>query len=222
MDSSDEQDDFKPVGATCAGKPIAGAMYPFSGDLMYGSERFAGMAEKATEGIDVRSLNAASITFGVSAIDAKVNEWIAISREIEDGPQPVAFWNELADLQRTIRLERKWNLIASVNGGTLWDGGKEPFQSYETAVAVRNEIVHFKGEFLGRDEAPNKRIQGLMQQLGVKSTATFVEGDVSSWVYDLLGCPKLGHWVARRIRPFFNDVHTLLLRSPNHRMEPTR
>ena len=55
-------------------------------------------------------------------------------------------------------------MIASLGGGTLWDNGKEPLQWYSVIVALRNELIHYKGQFLGKDEAPSKKIKDLLMK----------------------------------------------------------
>jgi hypothetical protein len=104
----------------------------------------------------------ACIIFGASSIEARLNEWISVACEIDGGPRPIAFWSETIQLQKSHSIERKWNLIASVHGEEICNGAEDPFQSYETIVALRNEVIHFKAQFLGRNESPNNRIKGLM------------------------------------------------------------
>ena len=199
--------------ASCASMIAKGAMYPFSSDLMAGCEHFGILAQSSTDSDATRRWNTSCLMFAGSVIDARVNEWVAIAKEIEDGPQPIAFWTEVAELQKTLSLERKWNLIASVHGGRLWNSGEEPFQSYGLIVSLRNELVHFKGEFLGKDDAPSSKIRGLMGQFKIESEATFIEGDVSSWVRDLLEQKGLASWVASKVRSFYDEAIQLLLNS---------
>ena len=71
-------------------------------------------------------------------------------------------------------------------------------------------MVHFKGQLLGKDEAPNRKIAGLTAHLGIQSDATFLEGDVSAWSADLLAHRQLGDWVVSKVRPFYDDVIGLL------------
>lgn len=81
-------------------------------------------------------------------------------------------------------------------------------------MTLRNEFTHFKGKFLGKDETPSRKVESLMAQLGVASTATFKESDVSSWSNDLLRSPRLGPWVAQKVRPFYDDALNLVLGKP--------
>jgi len=196
---------------TCAGAPIKDAMHPYSDDLIKGCEKFAQMAFEATEQEDIRLYNSSCIFFSVSCIEAKLNEWLSILKKIETSKSK--FLTEMEKLQKTLKLERKWNLIASTHNGVMWSSGEDPFQSFETLVSLRNELVHYKGTFLGKDETPNNRIKGLMETFNIKSNSTFIENDCSSWIYDLLNSNKLGGWVYEKTKPFYNDLPTLLTKS---------
>ena len=198
--------------ATCAGKSIAGAMHPFSEDLTKGCQFFAQLAQTSTQAEEIRYANTACIFIAASAIEAKVNEWISISQILGgEGKIPEDFWKSLVSLQRNLRFEDKWNLIASLHNGKLWDRGQDPFQSFDIIVSLRNELIHYKGQFLGRDETPNKKIKDLMRRFGVKSHATFIEDEVSTWVEDLLKVKELGGWICSKIKSFCNDAYSLLL-----------
>lgn len=155
--------------------------------------------------------NTACVLFGVSSIEACINEWVSIAAEIEDADISIDFWKELGNIQKSLSIRSKWNLIVSVSSGTKWDSSRDPFQSFESIAALRNELIHFKGELLGKDEAPNRKIKGLLSYFGLKSEATFVEGDVSSWVADLLAHKEVGKWVYEKIDEFYNAVVPMLL-----------
>lgn len=200
-----------PEDGTCAGKAISGAMHFFSTDLLQGCSYFAAEAERARDHEERRFCATACIFFGASVIETKVNEWISISTNIADTEIPQEFWKTLESSQKNLRLDEKWNLITSVSGGTLWDSGKEPFQSYSMILALRNELVHYKGQFLGKDEAPSKKIKELLTKFRVQSKATSVEADTSTWVADLLNEPTLARWIADKVNCFHSDAYKLLL-----------
>ena len=197
--------------ATCGGKPISGAMHIFSTDLLQGCSHFAAEAARTHDSEERRFCATACIFFGASVMEAKVNEWISISTNVADTEIPQDFWKTLEISQKNLRLEEKWNLIASVSGGTLWDNGKEPFQSYSVILALRNELIHYKGQFLGKDEAPSRKIKDLLMKFRIQSKATFIEADASSWVADLLNEPSLSRWVADKVNYFHADAYKLLL-----------
>ena len=153
---------------TCAGKPIKAAMHMFSSDLIKGCNSFAEKAKAASKNEEVRFFNTACIFFATSAIEAKVNEWISVSQQCFKD-EPKAFWHALAPLAKKLKIDEKWNLIASSENGILWDNSREPFQSFELITLLRNELGHFKGQFLPKDAPTKKKIKGLMNKLGVKS-----------------------------------------------------
>ena len=117
-------------------------------------------------------------------------------------------------MQKSLKVDEKWNLIASYQKATLWDNSKEPFQSYRIVTALRNELVHYKGSFLGKDEVPNNKIKVLMQKFKAETKASFIGDDVSSWVSELLNKKDLGAWVYDRTKEFHESFFSLLMESP--------
>ncbi len=205
---SRKKNDINPE-ETCAGKPISTVMHIFSSDFIRGCSWFADKIKTAEYDDEVRSLNTACIFFATSAIEAKVNEQISIAKQCFMD-EPSSFWHALAPLVKTIKTEEKWNLIASHENGTLWDKGREPFQSFDLIASLRNELIHYKGEFLPKDTPPTNKIKGLMELLGVKSEANFIEDDCSAWVYDLLNSRDLGNWVVSKLKDFEVNFMSLL------------
>ncbi|MDA3833114.1 MAG: hypothetical protein PF495_06920 [Spirochaetales bacterium] len=206
--ADDNENNAKPE-TICAGKAIRAAMHMFSADLSRGCKAFAEKAQNAETNDEVRVYNTACILFATSTIEAKVNEWISIARVcFED--EPKSFWHTLAPMVKALKLEDRWNLIASHEDGTLWDNGREPFQSFDLISTLRNELVHYKGDFLPKDSTPIKKIKSLKDMFDIKSQSTFIEDDCSTWVYDLLNSRKLGHWVASRASSFEENLLKLM------------
>ena len=81
-------------------------------------------------------------------------------------------------------------------------------------ASLRNELVHYKGDFRPKDTPVNKKIKGLMEILGVESKTSFIEDDCSAWVYDLLNSRDLGPWVASKVSEFEGQLMALLNGSP--------
>lgn len=198
---------------TCAGKPIKAAMHMFSSEFLAGCKKFAELASLSDCEQDVRLFNTSCIINAACYLEAKVNEEISIgvicySETEAEGKS----WRTIQNLQKKLTVQEKWDLVANKQNGALWNKGSEPFQSFETISSLRNELVHYKGAFLSKDEAPNKKISGLMVSLNVSSKATWIEDDCSSWVTDLLGSKELSNWVFSRISEFNESYHEL--RSP--------
>lgn len=193
---------------TCAGSTIKMAMHQYSDDLYNGCQHFSHLAELFDNEFDIRMANTSCILFGVSAIEAKLNEWISISAELSK--TNLSVWADIRDNHNKLPLQEKWNLIVERIGGTSWGSGKEPFQSYGLVVRLRNELVHYKGELLGKDEAPNKRITHIMKTLGIATESSFTDDDCSSWAHDLLNSKQLGSWVFASITPLWEKMFDLV------------
>ena len=188
---------------SCAGKPIKSAMFPFSTDLIRGCEKFSRLCSESSDTKDIRVFNTSCIFSAVSYLEAKINESVSTAKLfLDDGDSEGKIWRVIHDLQKKLSIQEKWDLMASVRNGVLWDASREPFQSFETIVSLRNELVHYKGTFFGRDETPNKRISGLLTKFSIKSESTWVESDCSSWVTDLLNVKELSQWVLEKIKLF--------------------
>ena len=87
---------------SCAGLPIKAAMSPLSADLITGCERFATLIDVQNCAVSTVHLNIACVMFAVGSTEARVNEWISISRECDGAEPSNSFWIELAELQKTL------------------------------------------------------------------------------------------------------------------------
>lgn len=190
-------------GDTCAGAKIGTAMHFFSHDLFEGCKYNAHLAKTAEKTFQVRSANMSCILFSVSAIEAKLNELITMFGSIPDCSN---VWSDVLTNHQRKPTAQKWNLITAKTNGTDWNHTDEPFRLYNLIKALRNELVHYKGELLEQDVAPNVKIQEIMTKLGVQSEATFMEDDCSSWANDLLNNRELGTFVVESISPVWENM----------------
>ena len=178
-------------------------MYPFSFDLIKGCHYFASAANEAKEKEHIRYCNTACILLGASIIESMLNEWISFRETM--GPDnwrkhiKKEYWQTLNSIQKNISVRDKWNLFASVIGGELWDSSKEPFQSYEVILSLRNELVHYKGKFLRHGEVPVNKLKELFVKHSVGEKEPKDIDDISSWITDLLESPSLGLWVKEKV-----------------------
>lgn len=196
---------------TCAGRPIRAALHPFSVEFLAGCRKFSELAQETDNGQEILIFGTSCIVNAACFLEAKLNEEVAIARTcFEEESVERRQWNDIKDRARRDSVPQKWNQIAALTGGCRWSSGEEPFQSYETISSLRNELVHFKGELLGKDEAPTRRIAGLMQQFGVQSEATWVEDDCSSWITDLLSEKTVVRWVSEKITSFDHQYYALM------------
>lgn len=120
-------------------------LYRFSADILMIVRKNAHMVVKAADDASVFNLNLSSIFLSGSFLEAMLNEQIALcAHSATDTIKPSrAFWARLNEMQKSLTVIDKWNLISSTRGGQRWDGAIEPFQSHDTLSALRNELVHF-------------------------------------------------------------------------------
>jgi hypothetical protein len=195
---------------SCAGKSIKSSMHSFSADFLAGCKKFSELASISEVPQDITIFNTSSIINAASYLEAKINEEISIAVICyEESDAEGKAWRAIQNLQKKLTVQEKWDLVALRTNGIEWNKAIEPFQSIELIISLRNELVHYKGAFLGKDETPNKKITGLMKNLGVLSEATWIEDDCSSWAADLLCSKKLAEWVYHSIIQFSESYYEL-------------
>lgn len=187
----------------CAGNPIKSSMSMFSQYFLSGCKKFSELAQKSTDQQDLAVYNLSSIINAVCYLEANLNEQISIGVicYLEDDPAGKPC-RDLQTEKKKLTIQEKWNLIAAINKTKKWDNAVEPFQSLETIISLRNELVHYKGDFLDKDKAPNKRINALMKQLQITSQAEWIEDDCSTWTQDLLSSTSLSSWIYEKLAAF--------------------
>lgn len=196
---------------TCAGRSIKAAMYLFSTEFLAGCRKFSDLVDRADNGRDVMIYATSCIVNAACFLEAKLNEEVSIARIcLDEGSDKRKCWDEIKEAERGLSVPKKWNQIAALTGGSRWDPGIDPFQSFEIISSLRNELVHFKGDLLGKDEAPTRKIFGLMRKLGIKSKATWIEDDCSSWITDILSEKAVVSWVSERIKSFDEQYYALM------------
>lgn len=173
-------------------------MQPFSFDLTGGFIYFADAAAVEEDIHRRRYFNTACIVFAAGAIEAVINERISLEAVLLNSVAKRSFYEALAAAQRSISLKDKWNLFVSVRGGDHWDSGQEPYQSYDTIITIRNELLHYKADFLGHLEPPVNRIRPLLARFGVPNERA--DDPHVHWLDALLETRDLGNWVKDRVR----------------------
>lgn len=204
----------KDYQASCAGMPITGSIRCLSKTLLEACKYFSSKAIDSSDDSEIIYANTACILCSTSSLEALINEWISISTNLIKEDELTFFWRNLESLVKKLSITEKWDLIASHCNSTPWDNGHEPFQSFSLITSLRNELVHYKGTFLGKDETPTKKIESIMAKFGVKSKATYIGDDVSSWLDDLLEVKGLASWIYDNILYFHDNIFDLLITKP--------
>lgn len=180
------------------------AMYAFSEDLLSGVRFFAFQTEETEESQKRIFYNTSTVFYAGSYLECLLNELVcdvsnSDSKEIKPN---VEFWKVLENQKKSLGFKQKWDLICSIYGGKQWDSSIEPFQSYDVIITLRNELVHYKGKYLSKNEIPYRRIESLLQQFKGDKSLIFEALDVSSWVHELLTSKEIGRWVCDVVMEF--------------------
>lgn len=96
--------------------------------------------------------------------------------------------------ERTLNTTQKYNLIAIELNMELWANNREPFQTLEFLVSLRNEVIHYKGGYISKGKGPNNKITSLLKNLNTSSIALKAH-EPNHWVTDLIGSEKLINWL---------------------------
>ncbi len=173
-------------------------LYRFSADILMLVRQNAHIVSKIPDDSGlIFHLNLSSIFLGGSFLEANLNEDIAQcahapSPDIKPTPQ---FWLTLEEMQKDLSAVEKWNLIAATRGGQQWNAAAEPYQSYDTLVALRNELVHFKGRYIVDNSPPIKRLKPLIDRFKSKKHWKLDAMNVDPWLVSLVSSKDLALWI---------------------------
>lgn len=188
-------------------------LYKFSADILMVVRRNAHIVAEAADDALVFALNLSSIFLSGSFLEATLNEQIAMAAR--NGTQTIKptpeFWITLNDMQKNLTVTDKWNLIASTTGGQQWDGAREPFQSHDTLITLRNELVHFKGRYAADDTPPTRRLQPLLDKFKTVRDWKLEGMNIDPWLVSLVKSKKLGLWIDSTIFALHSQLEELLL-----------
>lgn len=179
-------------------------LHHFSEDLVWSCRHHARIAETALNSYEVYVANMACIFSAASFLEARLNELTAQCAGPLANPRRLSkeLWQTIHDMRKSLSHVQKWDLIASGAGGTVWSNDREPFQSYDLLVSLRNEMVHYKGEFGDDIDPPIKKIRSLQKRLNIPLEALRKEAPNTSWFASLLYSPRLGRWSSDLVDDF--------------------
>jgi hypothetical protein len=195
------------------------SLHLFSSDLVWGCRHHAMLAGQSQDTYRTFTANLSCILFAGSFLEAKLNELSAemVESETEQRPKaPLAFWKVLHSLRKSLGIMEKWNLLASVSNGKLWDSSSDPFQSYDLILSLRNELVHYKGEYSTVCEPPVNKINALVQRFKVPEFTVAGLGIPiePGWITRLLSSKELGGWISATVDDFDMKFRSLTTFSP--------
>ena len=185
----------------------------FSLILLRGCVEFAKSAQTECLGDRIIEKNTACVMFAAAYIEATLNEYLELFCVVDDSPEvPRDYWESVIRIQKKVQVPEKWDLIASIAGGKIWDSSCDPFQFFDDIIALRNELIHYKGRFLEVGKAPTNRLTRLVEKFQLQSQVVVGDGPkVSSWVIELLSNERLADWIAKQLSEFHQIRNELLL-----------
>ncbi|MFD2514026.1 hypothetical protein ACFSRY_09125 [Pontibacter locisalis] len=181
--------------------------YNLSSQFIVGLERIARSITNPTEVKDFLSLhqkNLTAILYATTYIEAKINELIA-AFEIDPSTELHSSIKVIIDVQRKISIIEKFNLLCTLLKENSWDSSKEPFQSFEMIIFIRNEVVHYKGKYEDGGKYP-KKIKNLLHELDCA-----VEGN-RLWLNVLLECDRLPCWILKVVNEIDSIINKRILK----------
>lgn len=151
--------------------------------------------------------NISCLIVAPSVIEALLNEFISYHCEIDENMVDVKDFFAAMKNTEKLRIEERWNLLAAFFKGQRWDDGKEPFQSYQLIKKFRNEIVHYKGDFVPIGDAPFSKMKLFISR--------FVNEEPNynlpfSYYSLVLKNKELGEFIFERTKSFYDNVGRLI------------
>lgn len=170
-----------------------------SSTLLQGCQRFSDKALNEGD-IDLIHNNLATLIFGYTSIEAKINELVSLCKVVKNLKVPSDHLFTIKKLERKLTIRDKFNLLVGLLKQEVWDNSKEPFQSFNIIQTIRNEIIHYKGDFKETGKLPIKKLKPLFAILGLNSAPE------KSWPRELFRCKKFGTWVHDKVKQMNNLI----------------
>ena len=185
-------DQIKP--GTIAPTPIPEAMRILSTDLFHGCGYFAKKARESESGYETIVNNTACVFFALNAMEAKTNELAGFLYSTNPAVRNHPMRDKIFDAQAIHTLEDKWNLIASIHSGKMWNKNVEPFSSYEIINSIKKGLINHDEEYADEKSFLNGHLEKMMLSLLTENISIKGLGIVQS-MSDLLSFKDLGIWV---------------------------
>ena len=97
----------------------------------------------------------ATVMLCVASLESNINEYLSESESLYPHVDEPAR-NEFIKLLEPTSILDKYQSSLSFKGIEIFDSGGEPFQSVDTLIALRNELVHFHPEWHDKQERHKK------------------------------------------------------------------
>ena len=173
--------------------------FKMSSTLIQGCQRLSLKAFNDGE-IALFYINLAIYIFGYSCIEVTCNELVSLYEVEKNLKIPSDYLLTLKKIEQKLTIRDKFNLLVGLLNQEVWDNSKEPFQSFNIIQTIRNEIIHYKGDFDETGKLPIKKLMPLFTILGLNSAPE------RSWPRELFNCREFGIWVYDKVQQMNNLI----------------
>jgi len=143
--------------------------------------------------LTITQINLDTLIFGYTSIEARINELISIDKFVKKLKVSSDYLKTLKDIEQKLTIKDKYNLLAELLNIQVWNSSAEPFQAFEIIQTIRDEVIHYKGDFYPRGELPINKIKPLFDKLNLNHATE------KSWQRELFGCRVFGKWIDEKI-----------------------
>ena len=180
------------------------SLYHYSNDIVWSCRHYASLTKKEEHPYSIYIYNNSCVFMAGSFLEAKLNELTA--QVFDNGPgntdRECGILKIIHDERKSLSLKSKWNLISSTLGGQIWDSSKDPFQSFDLIISLRNELVHYKPEYEEVSKPSVKKINDLVACFKSKGFVSIIEPEKEYWVTTLLSSAELSSWISSIVCEF--------------------
>ncbi len=170
------------------------SLHPLTDIYLRSFELYKNHIDLCLDERDIKIYNMALLVNCVAYVESLVNQNIELN--IKSYSEA-----EIKKYKRCSKISEKWNLIKThANSENLWNKGDAIFSDFDALLSLRNEVLHYKCDFLDSAEVPSKNIKRIMCEIcdespfGNKPFHTLM---FESWCEHLLKHKKLASWVIR-------------------------
>tara|TARA_R110002126_G_scaffold13118_7_gene57241 strand:- start:146166 stop:146774 length:609 start_codon:yes stop_codon:yes gene_type:complete len=145
-------------------------MRPLSDNFTRSFELFTHFIANCNDDRDIRIYNIAVITNCVAYTEGALNEKLQglqtekAFREAEYEEIDAAC--DISSIKKFKKIRQKWNRIKNMEGSTnKWDEENSIFSNFSSLYTLRNEVLHYKCDYLEAGEVPKESIENIMHQV---------------------------------------------------------
>ena len=183
-------------------KSAVQTMRPLSDNFTRSFELFSALIAHCNDDRDIRVYNIALLTNCVAYIEGKVNEKLQSLQTrkafLEADYQDIEAESNITSIKRGEKIRQKWNRIKDLETSPdKWDNGKLVFANFSFLCDLRNEVLHYKCDYLSTGEVPTKSIENIMHQVCDEQPygeKPYYRQMFESWCSYLLMQKKLSEW----------------------------